>query len=346
MRTRCSGFLLLFALLSPGCTLFTDGVHRLSAECHENLDRVLERHRSRQWAEAAWVQYCAKHPDLDYSRHFARGFKEGFAEQVYGGGNTEPPLVPPPSYRRHRYQTPDGYRAIEEWFAGYRQGAVMAQEGNYHRWVTGPSSLAAQSTFDPEALPPPHSEPRPEPLQRKPEPIPAPRRDKDKPTPKEQKNPPATIRRTNPEPGEGPNSPAPKSGPRPFPEMLPWPSLAEPPDVQIHDVGQVDGVRPTGVNVPAKQRSEREAVTTSTTGEQKGMRKKQNVHKTSLSGSPHSSSGMPPGDEESPPRVRIIRVTGDSTGIETTGQTEKPRSGLGASTGPRVGDGITLENPK
>ncbi len=69
-----------------------------------------------------------------------RGFKAGFAAHLFDG-STAPPPVPPAHYRHFSYQTPDGYLAIEQWFAGYRHGVDAAVATGYRRFVTGPSAL-------------------------------------------------------------------------------------------------------------------------------------------------------------------------------------------------------------
>src|SRR5207237_1248141 len=95
----------------------------------------------------------------------AVGFKEGFAEFLYQGGDGEPPPLPPQKYRSIRYQTPEGYQAVEAWFAGYRHGAAEARKSGQRELVTGPSALRVPSPpLDPprevapvpgEPLPPP-----------------------------------------------------------------------------------------------------------------------------------------------------------------------------------------------
>src|SRR5207253_39443 len=71
----------------------------------------------------------------------------------------QPPPLPPACYRAVRYQTPEGYRAIEDWFGGFRHGVAAAREGGYRDYVTGPSSFRAplpdhSPSAPPEATPP------------------------------------------------------------------------------------------------------------------------------------------------------------------------------------------------
>jgi hypothetical protein len=96
--------------------------------------------RNRRWAEEAWEGVRASGTE-PYSDDYARGFKSGYADYLDRGGSGEPPVVAPPRYRHLRYQTPQGYLAVEEWFAGYRHGAESARQSGLRQWVTGPTSL-------------------------------------------------------------------------------------------------------------------------------------------------------------------------------------------------------------
>jgi hypothetical protein len=76
---------------------------------------------------------------------YARGFRAGYAEYLFSGTTAPPPLAPA-AYRTFGCQTPEGYRAMEEWFAGYNHGVAVAVASGYRRWITCPVS-------------PPHSPP-------------------------------------------------------------------------------------------------------------------------------------------------------------------------------------------
>src|SRR5439155_9720003 len=113
--------------------------------------------RNRRWAEFAWED--AKGADLHktYSEDYACGFKDGFAHYLYRGGHGEPPPLPSAHYRKVRYQTPEGYKAIEDWFGGFRHGAAAARQSGYRYWITGPSALRL-----PNSVPPPPLGPAPD----------------------------------------------------------------------------------------------------------------------------------------------------------------------------------------
>jgi hypothetical protein len=111
------------------------------------------------------------------SEDYAHGFKAGFAEFLFRGGDGEPPLMPPLRYRDIRYQNERGYSAVQDWFAGYRHGSTLAHDSGARKWITGPSSLQAHleameahdhgptgGTVEPLPLPPPLDLPPPQPL--------------------------------------------------------------------------------------------------------------------------------------------------------------------------------------
>jgi hypothetical protein len=133
--------------------LAEQGVHNVAYKIQQHLQEHAEQSRNRKWADEAWQTTCGEHPDLALDEDHAEGFRCGFLEYVWRGGNGEPPPLPPLKYRAVRYQTPAGYRAIESWFAGYRHGAEVAHQGGYRDLVTGPSSLRKPSPHAPE--PPP-----------------------------------------------------------------------------------------------------------------------------------------------------------------------------------------------
>jgi hypothetical protein len=128
---------------SPGCKLGTTA-HDVSARVHQSVEDRAEQRRNAQWASQAWNAECQAHPGWTWSEDHACGFRDGFEEYLWHGGNGEPPPLPPVKYRAVQYQTPQGYQAIEEWFAGYRHGAAVAHQGGYRNLVTGPSSLHGQ----------------------------------------------------------------------------------------------------------------------------------------------------------------------------------------------------------
>src|SRR5205814_477965 len=131
-----------------------------------------EMKRNRRWAESAWCEYTSWSgggtKGVHHSTDYADGFKDGYAEYLYRGGDGEPPLVAPLRYRHTRYQTPQGYQAIEDWFAGYRHGASVARDTGVRRFITGPSGL--HGSGEPAVDHPPHPKLEPNPWAPLPEP--------------------------------------------------------------------------------------------------------------------------------------------------------------------------------
>jgi hypothetical protein len=105
------------------------------------MERSFEYARNQRWADEAWCSFLACNTGAAFSADFERGFKNGFVEHLERGGDGEPPLVAPLHYRHLRYQNPEGYAAIQNWFAGYRRGASQAEASGVRRWITGPSAL-------------------------------------------------------------------------------------------------------------------------------------------------------------------------------------------------------------
>jgi hypothetical protein len=150
MRSVRLSLLIGLLLSSGGCALFADATHVLHYKTVEALREYHEWKRNREWAEEAWARHCATAPPS--TEDYAKGFKEGFAEYLYRGAG-EPPVTPPKHYRALQYQSPEGYRRIQDWFAGYRQGASVAHLGGYRRLITGPTSLTSDPAQSPAPSP-------------------------------------------------------------------------------------------------------------------------------------------------------------------------------------------------
>lgn len=119
-------------------------------------DDCMERARYRHMGEKAWEEICRANPG-QYSVHYGRGFVDGFADFLFAGGTGEPPVVPPWRYRKSVYETPEGYQAVEDWFAGFRHGAGVAQASGLRNLVLVPVSRLPENPM--AAYPPPPPEP-------------------------------------------------------------------------------------------------------------------------------------------------------------------------------------------
>jgi len=134
--------------------------------CDDAKSKCLNRRR----AQEAWDKVQHGFKEGVYSHDYAAGFKAGYADFLDNGGNGDPPAVPPFRYRLEPHQTPEGLRAIDDWYSGFRHGSAMARASGFRETIVIPLSapplnaverdpvlhvefptLAAQ----PELLPPP-----------------------------------------------------------------------------------------------------------------------------------------------------------------------------------------------
>ena len=132
----------LMSMLLSGCGLIHQSMDVLSYKTAQALSDHKERKRNAKCAREAWKSEKKNLGALGESVDYADGFHEGFTELMFWGGNGEPPPMPPPKYRTYEYQSPQGYQAIQNWFAGYRHGAGFAMERRFRDWVTGPSYMS------------------------------------------------------------------------------------------------------------------------------------------------------------------------------------------------------------
>jgi hypothetical protein len=110
--------------------------------------------RDERLAEEAWAQFQGALPDACYSEDFGDGFKAGFADYLYAGGNGEPPPVPPRQYWKAQYETPQGQQMMQDWLRGFRHGAAVARDSGYRETVTVPASASLPRVGSPRATPP------------------------------------------------------------------------------------------------------------------------------------------------------------------------------------------------
>ena len=143
MVMRKHGVWLALALVagSTGCcaSFLAAGVRNAVELPIQACDQKHLEWRNRKRAEEAWAN-CVRGSGAEWTKDYQRGFIDGYSEYLTGGGNGEPPASPPFRYRLRRYQTPDGLRAIEDWYAGYRHGASMAQVSGVRETIVIPLS--------------------------------------------------------------------------------------------------------------------------------------------------------------------------------------------------------------
>jgi hypothetical protein len=151
MRVPIALLVLLLTISGSGC-LLQEATDVLVCRTIGSLEDCAERKRNWKWAEGVWKDICQT-SGQSFSKDYALGFKTGFANFLYEGGSGEPPLLPPPRYRKLRSRTAEGYAAAEDWFRGFRHGVAVARDGDYRRWVLGPTSLPVCDDLPSSALP-------------------------------------------------------------------------------------------------------------------------------------------------------------------------------------------------
>jgi hypothetical protein len=112
--------------LCTGCTIFTTGTKNL---IHEPINFIEAQHLShacRHKAKEAWLQFSAEHPEWCDGDDFRIGFLDGYADYLDNGGKGEPPAIPPQRYRKNKYLNPEGFQAIDRYFAGFASGSQAA----------------------------------------------------------------------------------------------------------------------------------------------------------------------------------------------------------------------------
>ncbi len=183
---RCA--LLLCCLSTVGCSLLAE-THRVfflakrTTELEPKHFRYLKnekltRKRNVGLAKQVWAEVAAGSDAESYSKHYMRGFIDGFADYLYRGGTGEAPLVPPRDYWRLGYQTAAGKQAIEDWFAGFRHGVDECRARGYREMAVVPSSLIDSYAPSPRDISSrdeswgPDTDPGPEPAEVLPTPAP------------------------------------------------------------------------------------------------------------------------------------------------------------------------------
>src|SRR5437868_3211430 len=131
---RLSTFAL--CLLPTGCQLAGNAVHNIRYEMTLATADHQERANYEKLAKESWAMPKAKGICSPSTKDYEDGFKAGFIDYLQFGGSGQPPYMPPQRYWRAGYRTPEGHRAIEEWFAGFRHGVEEAKASGYRPWVT------------------------------------------------------------------------------------------------------------------------------------------------------------------------------------------------------------------
>jgi hypothetical protein len=131
-------------VLFAGCTV-CENAHRTMIGEPSLFSNKHDRKRSiavyRRWADEAWREEVASDAELVGRSDFGVGFRDGFVDYTYAGGNGEPPPVPPRRLWNVMFRAAEGRERSQEWFAGYRRGAQASREGGFRSMATIQSSL-------------------------------------------------------------------------------------------------------------------------------------------------------------------------------------------------------------
>ena len=147
MWNRWLGTLALCTL--TGCHLANNAVHNLTYEAKLATAEIQEHCNYEKLARSSWEAVRANEDCRGFPKDYAEGFKDGFVDYLQFGGSGRPPFVPPKRYWGPRYRTPAGYRAIEDWYAGFRYGVEAAHHSGYRQWVTLPSAHTTMLPAEP-----------------------------------------------------------------------------------------------------------------------------------------------------------------------------------------------------
>lgn len=148
MIGRIAVAVLLLCPFASGCGLFSIGARNLYNEAKLVRDSRFEEIRYACLAHQAWERVKASCPPQTYSADYAAGFHAGFADYLYAGGCGEPPGIPPKRYRHFHAESPQGAKALQDWYAGFRHGAAVAKESGLRQFVLVP--------LPPPVVPQPH----------------------------------------------------------------------------------------------------------------------------------------------------------------------------------------------
>ena len=226
MRVRHVLLIVGLALMGQGAGQTASIPRNLSID-PSHFDRYTDgmaRHiRDGRLADDAWAE--ASNIGGPYSKHYARGFREGFIDFLNDGGHVslgDVPLVPPRSYWRVFYQSPEGNLAIRDWYDGWRHGVAMARQSGYRDLTVLPTTVPVLDDGGKDGV---SREPRrPEP----PAPLPQPKEEPTVPPVVEPEMPTRPPVADPPKPSDTPTRPPVIDPPKPT-DVPPRPPVSDPP---------------------------------------------------------------------------------------------------------------------
>ena len=98
------------------------------------LQRTFEHLAHQAWRE--FEKDCGANPH--HSKSFKHGFIDGFKDQADCGGTVDPPVQPPRKYWLASHLNPQGNLQAMDYFAGFRQGAEIAQASGVRKRFEAP----------------------------------------------------------------------------------------------------------------------------------------------------------------------------------------------------------------
>src|SRR5437016_6964397 len=133
MRMRLTPVLFVACLFGPGCSFVRNIERNLVQEPQNVKDEKVILKRHERLARLAWDEMVGQY-GCQFSDDYRAGFIDGFVDYLtYGGISTNGcsevpivPAVPPPYYRRAKNASPEGLKASEDWFMGFRHGSNTA----------------------------------------------------------------------------------------------------------------------------------------------------------------------------------------------------------------------------
>jgi hypothetical protein len=116
---------------SSGCSVFRTVQDYI--DYNDTCNDFVIGYRNEVWAKQSWHDNKSCFADQPYLKDFGKGYQAGYAD-VANGGSGCPPALPPRSYWKWHYQSPEGQAKVAAWFAGYPHGAATAERDNAGAW--------------------------------------------------------------------------------------------------------------------------------------------------------------------------------------------------------------------
>jgi hypothetical protein len=144
MMFRCC--LVCLPLLLAGCSWAPYAYRNICGASMQVAGDACLLCKARQLAHKAWQEVAEMNPELGRCLAYQDGFYDGFVGHVDKDGTGDPPAIPPRRFRYPVLRTPEEQQAVEDWYAGYRHGAQVAQEERWRDLVVVPMDLPPRTT--------------------------------------------------------------------------------------------------------------------------------------------------------------------------------------------------------